>query len=232
MSYLSIPDASQLPDDLAALVNDYRRIQGEMRTAENELALVTGGAETARFADAQLLADAAIAGADLTAVGTPNHDARVARLAELRPVVAGLHQAHQRLSIEIQQKMRDSAGPGIELAKARARAQLKPYFKAIEQVAQAARDFDATLFLLAGWLTLTESGGKRFGFGTSGAIAVGGAFLDPLRIDQLTATLREHAGRFDVLDKALAKATGPALTSSVKRTRETSLDDDAQVWAA
>lgn len=233
---LSVPRAEQLPDKLGKLVAEYRDIAGRLQTAQNNLATLRYSAEQARLADAQLVADAARANRDVTKVGTPNADRLNAEIRQAATVADGLLQAYEQVQTEVMHAMRAGSAESIALAKAEAQRLLGPYLDAIGKVEQAARDYDATLYLLNGWLTFAESDGQRYGFGQSGSLRINGAFHDPLNLTQLTATLRTHARRLDLLTAALDKASGSAPTEpgkAGKRTREESFEEsDHAVWAA
>lgn len=232
MSTLSLPRAEQVPAGLRERVAEYVSMGQQLQAAQNELAALRGSTESARLADAQALADAARAGRDVSKVGTPAQDKLAGRIRQQETIVAGLSQAQEQIQAEVQDAMHRHAAAGIDMATAEAERLRGPYLAAIDAVTKAAAEYDATLYLLNGWLTYQESGGQRFGFGTSGSLNVRGAWIDPLNLAALTATLREHAGRLDRLLAAL-QPPPPEPTKLAKRTREQSFgEEDAQVWAA
>lgn len=229
---MNLPKPDHLPAELGERINAYHRAQRQHFEAEGELQRMKAGADAARVADAQALADAAREGKDLKKVGTPNSDALAADIRRQQPIVDGLRTLVEQLSQECTDLMPRHRDAAIEAVREHSRELMQPYLEAIDAVGKAARAFDATLYQLAGWQVYIASDGKNIGFGDSGSIGINGAWLEPFNVDMLTANLRAHARRYQQLVDAIDKATAapPALPAGPRTREETLEEDGSMVW--
>lgn len=192
-----------LPDDLAKLSAEYAALVAKRTAAASRLGELRAPAtlDTARRTDAQALGDAARAGHNIHAVGTPAQDKLVADTREAATVVDGLEAALETVTAELRAAIDRHADDGPGLALAECERVQRDYLAALDALETAATTYDATIHLAAGWQHYIATG--RVAFGDRGSIIVRGQVLEPVNVATLTGKLREHANRHRLIADAI-----------------------------
>lgn len=234
---LSAPAADHLPEQLRDIVTEYNKLSNMGVAAQRELNDLLARADGAQREDAASLGEAARAGSDLRAVGTPAQDALAEQIRQAQTRVSGLAEAVQSVEIEVRAAFREHAEAGIAMATERVEQSIAPYLAAIGEIEKAIADYEGALAHLAGWHTYIASGSRRIAWSRDGrgSIVVRGQVLAEMgSYGAMTAGLRQHARRhkviLDAIDKSRAEA--PAAPQMPARPVDELAATGAAVWDA